>query len=185
MIERVRPEWSDEELSKIYATPHNHVIYGRGHGERVASTVALARKHLPGNTLSVADLSCGNAYIAKALACPTMILGDYAPGYEYTGKLETNLALIPDVDAYILSETLEHVNDPQLVLTLIRDKAKHLVLSTPLECWGDTNAEHYWAWDQAGVEELMTNAGWTVKAFDFVDSRTYGEPYLYGIWIAS
>lgn len=185
MIERVRPQWSDEELARIYATPHNHLIYGRGHGERVAATVALARKHLPPQTVSIADLSCGNAFIANSLACPTTILGDFAPGYEYTGKLETNLGLIPNVDAYILSETLEHVDDPDLVLALIRDKAAHLILSTPLEAWGDTNAEHYWAWDRVGVEGLMHNAGWTPKAFDYVDSRTYGEPYLYGIWIAS
>jgi len=114
-----------------------------------------------------------------------MILGDYAPGYEYTGKLETNLQVIPDVDAYILSETLEHVDDPAYVLSLIREKSDYLVLSTPLECWGDTNSEHYWAWDRQGVEGLMVEAGWTVKAFDSVDSRTYGEPYLYGIWVAS
>jgi hypothetical protein len=59
------------------------------------------------------------------------------------------------------------------------------VLSTPLECWEDSNAEHLWAWDQHGVELMLLQADWAVRAFTSVDSREYGEPYLYGIWVAS
>ena len=47
------------------------------------------------------------------------------------------------------------------------------------------NGEHLWAWDREGVEDLLKRTGWQPVAFTSVDSREYGEPYLYGIWVAS
>lgn len=160
----------------MYAVPHDHRRYGRGHGERVAATILLASS-VPAQT--VADLSCGNAAIATAL-CPSPVLGDAAPGYPIHGPIEETLLQIEPVDMLILSETLEHVDNPQLVLARIADKTRILILSTPLECWGDTNAEHLWAWDRDAVEALAGE--FTVKAFTHVDSTAYGEPYDYGIW---
>jgi len=185
MIERLRPKWSDAELKEIYQTPHDHMLYGRGHGERVDKTIDLACRVLPPDADSVADLSCGNAAIPNALGCSTTVLGDFAPGYEHQGSIEQTIFNIPDVDIFILSETLEHLDEPLWILKQIRDRAKYLVLTTPLEAWGDTNGEHYWSWDRAGVEELLTEAGFSVIAFDSVDSREYNEPYLYGIWVLS
>lgn len=182
MIQRLRPRWDDAALAALYAEPHDHRRYGRGHGERVAATIDLALGAILTRD-TVADLSCGNGVIARALT-PEPILGDYAPGYPITGPLETTLGNLTHVDVYVLSETLEHLDDPEAVLRLIRDRSTWLVLSTPLEAWGDTNAEHYWAWDRIGVEDLLAAAGWVPVVHDTVDSREYGEPYLYGIWVA-
>lgn len=183
MIKRLRPKWSDEELKQIYAAPHNHFIYGRGHGERVDKTIELVKEHITVN--SVADLSCGNGHIAKSIGAETVILGDFAPGYPIEGPIEETIDLIPTVDAFVLSETLEHLDDPAFILNKINEKALALILTTPIDNWDDSNGEHYWSWDQEGVESLLDDTGWRVFAFDYVDSREYGEPYKYGIWLAT
>lgn len=183
MIKKLQEFYEPEKLAKIYPEPHNHVIYGRGHGMRVNSTIELAKDMaFQVGALSVADLSCGNGAIAKALNIKTTILGDYAKGYEYSGPLEINLLNIQDVDLYICSESIEHVENPSLVLDLIRKKSKTLVLSTPIDAWHDTNDEHYWAWNRQDIEELMKNAGWTPDIFIMLDTTVFGEPYIYGIW---
>lgn len=188
MIERVRPAHDDASLERIYSAPHDHRRYGNGHHLRVETTKVMARwMREARNMVSVADLSCGNGEIALSLGLPphNVILGDYAPGYPHTGPLEETLSKIREVDLYICSETLEHLDDPEKALFLMRDAASWLVLSTPLEAWGDPNEEHYWAWDREGVESLFARTGWSPVLFSSVDSRVLGEPYLYGIWCCS
>lgn len=182
MRQRVRPAWTDQELANIYATPHDHNLWGRGHGERVQATIALA-KTIP--SLSVADLSCGNAAIVNALDVPEKLLGDYAPGYQLRGPIDATIHEIPVVDLFICCETIEHLDDPDTTIGLVRGKTRNLVLSTPIDAWDDGTPEHYWAWDRAEVEAMLDRAGFTVAAFTSVDSRPYGEPYLYGIWHAN
>lgn len=182
MIKRLRPKWSDEELQKIYSKPHDHRMYGRGHTLRVEVTQNILKDmaRLVGVT-SAADLSCGNGAILEVLNVKKY-LGDYAPKYQYQGPLEKTIHEIPNVDIYVCSETLEHLDDPEYALKLIREKSKSLILSTPIEQWDDTNAEHYWAYDREGVEELLTKAGWTPNVFLFLDTQVFREPYKYGIW---
>lgn len=182
MIKRLRPKWSEEELSKIYAKPHNHKIYGRGHQIRVEVTQNILKDmaRVVG-VMSAADLSCGNGAILEVLNVQKH-LGDYAPTYKYQGPLEKTIHEIPNVDIYVCSETLEHLDDPLHALKLIREKSKSLILSTPIEQWDDTNAEHYWAYDREGVEELLKESGWVPNIFLFLDTQVFGEPYKYGIW---
>jgi hypothetical protein len=183
VIKKLREFHADEELARIYASPHDHKIFGRGHAIRVNTTIQLANDMAyQVNAKSVADLSCGNAAIAKALNIEKMILGDYAQGYEYSGPLEINLKNIENVDLYICSESIEHVEDPGFVLDSIRSKSKTLVLSTPIDCWDDGNPEHYWAWGRQDVETLLNNAGWSPDIFIMLDTIVFGEPYIYGIW---
>lgn len=184
-VQRVRPRWSDEELRTIYATPHDHRIYGMGHHLRVETTITLGKAFAYDRSWeSIADLSCGNGVIASAISeGRTPILGDFAPGYPITGPLEETLPRLDNVDCYVLSETLEHLDKPLDVLRLIRSKSLALVLSTPLEAWDDSNGEHYWAWDREGVEAHLEDTGWNPTAFASLDSRVFGEPYLYGMWV--
>lgn len=181
--ERLRPAWSDAEMAAMYAEPHDHRLWGRGHGERVEQMIELAKL---ANAQSVADLSCGNAAVAKSLDLPeeSTYLGDYAPGYQFTGPIEQTLNEIGEVDLFVCGETLEHLDDPDGVLSLIHQKAKSLVLSSPIENFDDTNGEHYWAWDAEAVVDLLDQAGFTVREGRTVDSTSYGEPYKYGIWLA-
>jgi hypothetical protein len=182
MRQRVRPSWTEQELAQIYAAPHDHNLWGRGHGERVEATIALART-IPSS--SVADLSCGNAAIVNALDIGERWLGDFAAGYQLQGPIDTTIGLIPTVDLFICCETIEHLDDPDTTVALIRGKTRNLVLSTPIDAWDDGTPEHYWAWDRAEVETILTTAGFTIASFTSVDSRPYGEPYLYGIWHAN
>lgn len=185
-VKRLRPLPSPEQLAAMYPAPHDHRIYGRGHHERVEATIGLALEWIsPGLRRSVGDLSCGNGEIARRITTGRTYLGDFAPGYELTGPLEETIEQMPAVDVYVCSETIEHLDDPFGVLLQIRRSASALVLSTPLACWDDANGEHLWAWDQDGVEQLLDIAGWKVVAFTNVDSTAYGEPYNYGIWVAS
>jgi 2-polyprenyl-3-methyl-5-hydroxy-6-metoxy-1,4-benzoquinol methylase len=183
VIKKLREFYTAKELAEIYTTPHDHAIYGRGHGIRVNMTIQLAKDMAyQAEAKSVADLSCGNGAIAKALDVEEIILGDYAEGYEYSGLLEVNLKKIENVDLYICSESIEHVEDPGLVLGSIRDKSQTLVLSTPIDAWYDNNDEHYWAWGKQDVEMLLKNAGWTPDVFVMLDTTVFGEPYIYGMW---
>lgn len=194
-VQRLRPLPGPAEMAAMYPEPHDHRIYGRGHSERVDATIALAREVLQdAGRRTVADLSCGNGHIARQLCTEQpqgLHLGDYAgavgaPGeHLYLGAVEHTLPMLPTVDVFVCSETIEHLDDPGLVLRLARAKAGTLVLSTPLDCWDDANGEHLWAWDREFVEHLMDLHGWVPAAFASVDSREYGEPYLYGIWVAS
>lgn len=185
MIRRLREAHPPEDLAAIYAEPHDHRRFGHGHHLRVEATKVLARWMVAaGELTSVADLSCGNGEIALSLGLQprNVLLGDFAPGHAYTGPLEQTLPRIREVDLYICSETLEHLDDPERALFLMRDAADHLVLTTPIEAWEDANSEHYWAWDRNGVESLFARSGWVPTMFMTVDSRVLGEAYQYGIW---
>lgn len=154
---RLRPAYSAPELAALYAVPHAHKRWP-DHRLRVAETIRLAREL--GVPDVVADLSCGDAKIGRALAPATLILGDFAPGYELCGPLEQTLEAIPHVGLFICSETIEHLDDPDAALTAIRAKADALVLSTPLSETTGRNREHYWGWDTEGVGEMLSAAGW-------------------------
>lgn len=187
-ITRLRPYPSPEQLAAMYPRPHDHRIYGRGHHERVEATVALGLTIPERCRRVIGDLSCGNGEIARRISPPLgaeLHLGDLAAGYEHCGPLEETIDLMPDVGTYVCSETIEHLDRPPIVLAQIRAKADWLLLSTPLECWEDTNAEHMFAWNRHDVEVMLLQAGWLPGAFASVDSREWGEPYLYGIWTCS
>jgi hypothetical protein len=177
---RLREAYSDEKLAEIYATPHQHTAWA-DHIVRVGITSELCRA-LVGRVTSAADLSCGDAAIVKSLTADRLYLGDYAPGYEFTGPIEQTVWAIPHVDVFVCTETLEHVDDPDRVLASIRQKTGALVLSTPVDCWQDHNPEHYWAWSRTDVEEMLTAAGFDVRLYAELDCRPGGGEYAFGIW---
>lgn len=185
-VQRVRPKWSDEQLAEIYAAPHDHRIYGRGHGERVEGMIALGLALPPDERLLVTDLSCGNGIVAQTLCVGPSgpDLGDYAPGYAIQGPIEKTVHMITATQLWVLGETLEHLDNPPIVLHEIFTRSDALLLSTPIEAWDDSNAQHYWAWDRGYIERLLFVAGFSQCDYAEVDSTAYGEPYKYGIWLA-
>lgn len=181
MKKRLRNNHSIEDLNKIYEHPHDHRIYGHGHYLRVELTKMIG--HAQNLKIdSIADLSCGNAEIAKSFKYKKIQLGDFAPGYDLCGPIEQTIDQIKNVDLFICSETIEHLDDPALVLSKIRNKSKKLLLSTPIDCWEDDNIEHLWAWDRQGVEDLLADTRWKSECFVSLDTRVFEEPYLFGIW---
>lgn len=183
MRKRLRPMPSPDELAKLYAKPHDHTQFD-DHVYRVDITSAMAHSLLPvGGT--VADLSCGNAMIAKRLEAShnaRLILGDYAPGYEHTGPIEDTIHRIGRVDLFVCSETIEHLDDPDTVLKAIRPKCSHLLLSTPEGEDDDHNPEHVWGWDSEAVEKMLRDAGFTPMVHTVVDLRPAGCEYAFQIW---
>lgn len=180
MIKRLRPKWSDEELSVIYSKQYNHAKW-KDHVERVRHTVMFALTKMPReeSITTVADLSAGDAAIINALPYEKKIVGDFYPAFEYCGKIEDTVEQIEPVDLFILSETLEHVDNPAEVLKKIRKKTRYLLLSTPQDNWDDENPEHYWAWDKEGVEELLKETGFEPIAF--MSQKLW---YTHQYWIA-
>ena len=178
---RLRPKYTDDQLHDLYAKPHNHTRW-HDHHIRVDTTIATAHwMHVP--QTSVADLSCGDAAIANALApnASRVYLGDYAPGYEYHGAIEETLSKIPRVGTFICSETLEHLDNPDAVLAAIRQKADRLILSTPIyEEESVGNLEHYWGWSCETIEEMLKIAGWRPTVLNRLELRDY--TYDFQIW---
>jgi len=166
MIKRLREKYTEEQLSQVYSTPHNSSRW-EDHNIRVSRTIEFAKKNFP-DVSSGADLSAGDARIINALELKETYIGDYAAGYQFTGLIEKTILEIPNVDLFINSETLEHLDDPGHALSLIRKKTKGLILSTPVNKFDDNNPEHYWAWDYEGIESLLVEAGFTIIDSDVV-----------------
>ena len=181
MRQRVRPRWSDKELREIYSKPHDHNNW-HDHLIRVEATKQVAKWMFDSEIInnSVADLSCGNGEIARYLNADRTFLGDFAPGYEYFGPIERTLDEIPDVDLFVCSETLEHLDDPDLVLKKIRAKTEKILISTPLDNWDDPNAEHYWAWGKTDIEAMLRLAGFQPEIYMCIELPHY--LYNYQIW---
>lgn len=177
---RLRPAHDAATLAKIYATPHNHTAW-LDHKIRVAVTAQFTHV-LAGKVGSAADLSCGDATIIDALDVGTRYRGDFAPGYDLCGPIDETIEQIPVVDLFICCETIEHIDDPDPTLKLIRAKAKTLVLSTPVDAFSDHNPEHYWAFSRQGVEDMLGAAGFTVVAYAAIDCRPGGGEYMFGVW---
>lgn len=180
---RLRPEYSDEELSRIYATPHDHKRFGYGHYLRVEHTITLGKWACVDYRLnSGADLSCGNGQILTNLPLNMKAFGDFAPTYYYHGPIEQTILQIPSVDLFICSETIEHLNDPEAVLSEIRRKANYLLLSTPIGEDDLGNPEHYWGWDTEAVLDMLDKTGWH-EPIARVELYTPGHGYTYQIHV--
>lgn len=190
--ERLRPAHSPEELAQIYAKPHN-ISSHQDHKIRADVTVSLIEgteaiwgdgQWWENDAITVADLSCGEGYIANGIHHTEDVhLGDIAGDYPFHGPIEEMLPALEPVDLYICTETMEHLDDPDAVLKLIRPKTKWMVLSTPIDAWRDPNREHYWAWGRRGVERMMAVAGFQVVTFMELDFRPQGHWYSFGIWL--
>jgi hypothetical protein len=178
---RLRPAYGADELARLYAAPHDHRRW-RDHHLRVNATIQVANWLCEYGVQTAADLSCGNGAVLSAIPARQRYLGDFAPGHELAGPIEDTIEQIPPVDLFVCSETIEHLDDPDVVLKAVRSKSDHLVLSTPVDAWDDDNPEHYWAWSRDGVEDMLTAAGFQVVVYTAVDFRPSGLPYEFGIW---
>ncbi len=175
---RLRPKYSPEELKEVYASQYDHTRW-TDHVERIKFTINFSVQNLPTPVYHITDLSCGDAAIAKGIAeslfslgdtavPPSLILGDFVEGYDYQGVIEDTINEISNTDLFILSETLEHLDNPEYVLSQIRKKTSYLVLSTPCnETLG--NPEHYWKWGTSDVALMLEEAGFTPIAFSYLE----------------
>jgi hypothetical protein len=182
-IKRLRKNPDSSELNEMYATPHDHMAWGASHDIRVRATIEMGKwlsLQFPIN--SIADLSTGNSAIPKGIASEeaTLYLGDFASGYDLQGPISETIKKIPHVDLFVLSETIEHLEDPESILKKIRAKSDLLLLSTPIGEDHSGNPEHLWGWDQDGLLSILNKSGWTevICRIDVVFLNTYS----YQIW---
>lgn len=156
------------------------------------------------NPETVLDPACGDASIVKAAHKLSPIkkafLGDISQpqiakhwGYDFgfeaalypTEAMELLNDLAIKVDVVVLTEILEHVEDPDAVVAAARAKGKYLVASSPInESESVGNHEHVWTWDEAGYREMLEAAGWKPKAYtEIAFPKGSGYPYTYQLWV--
>jgi hypothetical protein len=190
MIERLREYPSPEELATMYAKPHDST-HSHYHQTRISATMMLLAGYLLGKRqqqphLTLADLSTGDAAIPRGVECLTanQYLGDFAPGYGFTGPIEETIKECPWVDVFLLNETLEHVAEPLELLKQVREKCDALVLSTPLGEVACGNPQHVWGWDAKGIMDLLTDAGFRGRGqVTALNLKQYGCEYDFQIWL--
>lgn len=190
MRRQLRPFWPDDKIAEIYAGNFEHTNWD-AHRERVGNTVGetinvLYRRRRPD---SIVDLAAGDGAIAQQLGGAfdvPVILGDITPRYNIVGPIELTLdKLEDDAGLLVMTEILEHVKDPDLVLTKARLHANMLLLSTPMDedNNGEGNEEHYWSWGQDDIFEMLREAGWDPLArWNF--TPTSDDYYTFQNWIA-
>ena len=185
------------------------------HVERIEASVELLSRWST-RFESAADLSCGDAAILRGLAGRSRhlkevwlgdLLGVRPEAADPTGWRETNRAMgvnclppapLPDslyglpadepMDLFVLSETLEHVPDPDALLSDIADWAHYLFVSTPVsEPVGSGNTEHYWGWSDNDVHGMLVENGWTALEKRLLTPRStlsYPDAYTFQLWLA-
>jgi hypothetical protein len=186
---RLRPAHDAATLARLYARPYRSAERGPDHVERVATTAGLVAGVMRRHQLSsLADLSAGDGELARTVGIlvphTRLWLGDLvpAPGLDVTGPIEDTITSFRQVDLFLCSETLEHLDDPDRVLQQVRERARWLVCSTPIAEQGTGNPEHYWGWDADDVRAMLEDAGWEPQTFGFLAPRpTY---YTYQLWAA-
>ncbi len=139
-----------------------------------------------GRVGSIADMSCGDAYITRALAEYSGVeplLGDLTPGHEYQGELHDTVVQIPRVELFVCTNTAEHLDDPDADLALVRERCDKMLFSVAVDEWGESAGDHYWAWSREGVEEMLAGASFQVSAYLELDMTPHWyRNCKFGMW---
>ena len=147
--------------------------------------------------MTVMDPACGDGSIVaaadRAWSIAKGYLGDISapniasltmhfPVQTAVCDITEALDVFPDVDVIVLTEVLEHLPDPDLVLALARRKGAFLVASSPEMRAGqlDINPEHLWQFDREGYREMLVATGWTPMQYTFLH---FESEYDFGIWV--
>lgn len=179
MRKQLRPFYTPEQLAQVYDHTYDHSLWA-DHRERIAKTInVLDWFAAEQDAKSVADLSCGDGAIVYGSTheWDLRVMGDYTS----TGPIEETILDCPHVDMFLLSETLEHVEDPDNLLRMIRVVADNLVLTTPHGEWTSENPEHYWGWDKEALEEMLVEAGWRPKSCELFTPESV-KYYTFQMW---
>lgn len=185
--------------------PFDHVANWRDHRwdsnwiERPrlwASAVAVAL----GQPETVCDPACGDATVVmqahQLSPIKRAFLSDISPdtvknlvpdtlpfeAMTRVADLQVALGELGGVDAIVLTEILEHLEDPDAVLRLALTKARWLVASSPIVPDGnDHTNQHLWAFDMEGYREMLEGAGWKPKTW--FTANASGHPYASGFQV--
>jgi len=204
-LREARPEGEATFYKKTYPAGYQHDVWP-DHIERVKASADLIERYIA-PIKTAADLSCGDGALLNMISrhLDLAFFGDLngAPASAFascraactesvmSGPLPDTLAYLPSapVDLFILSETIEHVDDPDALLRAIGAHARYLFLSTPVSETADVgNAEHYWGWSQVDVRDMLQANGWTPLELSILapESTRHLGPlaYTFQLWMA-
>lgn len=169
-----------------YSKKYDHTQWDE-HRVRVERTTEIAQRLIDEHGLrTVADLSCGDGAIINSLTgrngvedIELRLRHDITDG----DAIEVTTMVMGQVDLFICSETIEHLEAPWTVLEQIARKTRWLVLSTPLnEVFPSGNWEHYWSFTDIDIETILTQSGFMTETLTTVSQP--GWNYAYQIWTA-
>lgn len=177
-----------------YDTPYDHTRWEE-HRRRIEWTSRELLRFVNrtwGEMLEITagDLTCGDATIMRNLVAERVgavhtTVGDIVHNpniaYDVVGPIEqtvTDAGPRDGWDVFICTETLEHLDDPDTVLRLLRERCRSLLVTTPLNEWDDGNWEHVWGWDFQGVNEMLQDAGFHIAKY----AQLACDYYTYGLW---
>lgn len=201
-LREARPEGEAAFYSERYPDGYAHDRWP-DHVERVKASADLIEKYRS-QIQSAADLSCGDGALLNMISrrLTRAVLGDLngvpvsaalscrAQVLETIGAaaLPESLTHLDPVDLFILSETLEHLDDPDDLLRRLGAVARYLFLSTPVEESEESgNLEHYWSWGTSDVYDMLRDTGWEpLERQVLVPQSTLSIPhaYRYQLWLA-
>jgi len=147
------------------------------------SIVAAAHKNAPITAAVMADISRPNFYVVGTGMRPFLP----ATLSVECQSIEETLAPERYFDLIVLTEILEHVEDPVSILRMARARAAILVASSPLIPDNgriDDNPEHLWQFDSIGYRDLLTSGGWNPVTLVPVSFFAEQFGYDFQIWAA-
>lgn len=156
------------------------------HVVRVFTSAGLAASRRP---TSLLDPACGDAIIPILIhrlsplervvladlskpalqKCQQHVSDGVLPGGTRTLEADLMAALdIPErFDLVVLTEILEHLQNPEDALRRARERGKYLLASSPVfdsremrSSVRDPNLEHVWQFDFNGYQEMLAATGW-------------------------
>lgn len=87
------------------------------------------------------------------------------------------------VDCIVLTEILEHLEDPDELLRLAHEKAEWLVASSPIVPDGnDHTDQHLWAFDMDGYREMLEGAGWNPRTWFTANAKAHPYESGFQVW---
>lgn len=137
-----------------------------------ASIVIAADRVFPIHRAYVADISQPNVDRISHSASLRAVCAD----------ISTAMDEFPKADVIVLTEILEHLPDPDRILSFAKEKARYLIASSPEMRPGqvDGNPEHLWQFDREGYRRLLTDAGWEVVQYTHL---SFTSEYDFGVWV--
>lgn len=164
-VDYISAEWySDRESA--------HHLEESNHSERLSVAKEFISKAVELGGKSISDLGCGDGGLLSILSDLDVKSWGYdlAPNnVEYAVNVRKVDARYTDFnsddveygDITVMTEVLEHMEDPHSVLKDL--PSKYIVVSSP---YNESNLWHYefhlWAWDDEGYSKFITDAGYKI-----------------------
>lgn len=138
------------------------------HSNRLYAAAKMVRKS---NPATVVDLGCGDGGLLQVIKSQGFSCWgyDFQPSNSEGWKQRNVMAYALDIfntdfegvkwgDTAVMTEVLEHLDDPHAAVHDVARHVKYLVASSPAdERPGDSICDsHLWAWDWEGYEDLLS-----------------------------